>query len=254
MGLWCIVVSMKKDKEVVITSKGLYSTSMKGVPMTVNGYYKTISVINAQSNEYFNVASLGFYKVGQLLNRAKKELKGDFGKLKKELTENGGLHEKQQERYMAIARNKNIELNYSKMPPQWTFWEKLSTLTDVQFKSVEHLISKDAKWKELALTLGKPLPKSTSGYFINVKDNRTEVFGFEYNFLKGTKKHKDDFEQFEKEVKTLARKYPFIKLKKKNYLDEVQDMLNEVKVKDDTTSENTPKFEKQYQSKKKIDI
>ena len=97
----------------------------------------------------FDVASVGFYKVGQRLNRAKKELKGDFGKLKKELAEDGGLHEKQQERYMAIARNKNIELNYSKLPPQWTFWEKLSSLTDAQFNAVAHLINKDAKWKEL---------------------------------------------------------------------------------------------------------
>jgi len=42
--------------------------------------------------------------------QAKKELKGEFGKLKKQLAEDG-LHIKQQERYMAIARNKNIQLN-----------------------------------------------------------------------------------------------------------------------------------------------
>ena len=245
---------MKKSKQLVITAKGLFSTDMRGKPMTAEGYYQRISEINSVATDLFDVASVGFYKVGQLLNRAKKELKGDFGKLKKELAEDGGLHEKQQERYMAIARNKNIELNYSKMPPQWTFWEKLSTLTDVQFKAIQHLISKEVKWKELAVQLGKPLPKSTSGYFINVKDNRSEIFGLEYDFLRGTKKHKEDFDQLEKDVKKLARKYPFIKLNKKNYFDEVKDMLNEEKVKDDTTSENTPKFDKQYQSQKKIDI
>ena len=245
---------MKKSKQLVITAKGLFSTDMRGKPMTAEGYYQRISEINSVATDLFDVASVGFYKVGQLLNRAKKELKGDFGKLKKELAEDGGLHEKQQERYMAIARNKNIELNYSKMPPQWTFWEKLSTLTDVQFKAIQHLISKEVKWKELAVQLGKPLPKSTSGYFINVKDHRSEIFGLEYDFLRGTKKHKEDFDQLEKDVKKLARKYPFIKLKKKNYFVEVKDMLNEEKVKDDTTSENTPKFDKQYQSQKKIDI
>ena len=100
-----------------LTAKGLYSTDMRGKPMTANSYYKQISIINNQSTELFNLASLGFYKTGQLLNRAKKELKGDFGKLKKDLAEDG-LHIKQQERYMAIARNKNIEINYAKLPPQ----------------------------------------------------------------------------------------------------------------------------------------
>ena len=237
-----------------LTAKGLYSTDMRGKPMTANSYYKQISIINNQSTELFNLASLGFYKTGQLLNRAKKELKGDFGKLKKDLAEDG-LHIKQQERYMAIARNKNIEINYSKLPPQWTFWEQLSKLTDEQFKSVEHLIDKDAKWKDLAIELDKPLPKSNAtGYFTNAKDNRTEVFGLEYDFLVATKKHKDDFIQFEKEVKALAKKYSFIKLKKKNYFDEAKDMLNEKYVKDDTSDKGLKQFDKSYQSTKKIDI
>ena len=237
-----------------LTAKGLYSTDMRGKPMTANSYYKQISIINNQSTELFNLASLGFYKTGQLLNRAKKELKGDFGKLKKDLAEDG-LHIKQQERYMAIARNKNIEINYAKLPPQWTFWEQLSKLTDEQFKSVEHLIDKDAKWKDLAIELDKPLPKSNAtGYFTNAKDNRTEVFGLEYDFLVATKKHKDDFIQFEKEVKALAKKYSFIKLKKKNYFDEAKDMLNEKYVKDDTSDKGLKQFDKSYQSTKKIDI
>ena len=237
-----------------LTAKGLYSTDMRGKPMTANSYYKQISIINNQSTELFNLASLGFYKTGQLLNRAKKELKGDFGKLKKDLAEDG-LHIKQQERYMAIARNKNIEINYAKLPPQWTFWEQLSKLTDEQFKSVEHLIDKDAKWKDLAIELDKPLPKSNAtGYFTNAKDNRTEVFGLEYDFLVATKKHKDDFIQFEKEVKALAKKYSFIKLKKKNYFDEAKYMLNEKYVKDDTSDKGLKQFDKSYQSTKKIDI
>ena len=141
------------------------------------------------------------------------------------------------------------------MPPQWTFWEQLSKLTDEQFKSVEHLIDKDAKWKDLAIELDKPLPKSNAtGYFTNAKDNRTEVFGLEYDFLVATKKHKDDFIQFEKEVKALAKKYSFIKLKKKNYFDEAKDMLNEKYVKDDTSDKGLKQFDKSYQSTKKIDI
>jgi len=107
----------------------------------------------------------------------------------------------------------------------------------------------------LAIELNKPLPKSTAtGYYSNAKDNRTEVFGLEYNFLVATKKHKGEFDQFEKDIKKLAKKYSFIKLKKKNYFDEAKDMLNEKYVKDDTSSKGSPQFDKSYQSTKKIDI
>ena len=87
-----------------------------------------------------------------------------------------------------------------------------------------------------------------------MKDNRSEIFGLEYDYLRGTKKHKEEFNQLEKDVSALAQKYSFIKLKKKNYFVEVKDMLNEEKVKDDTSSDGLPKFDKQYQSSKKIDI
>ena len=232
---------------------------MRGKPLTTKGYYQRISEINDVSTDLFNVASLGFYKVGQLLNRAKIELKGDFGKLKKELAQDG-LHEKQQERYMSIARNKNIEINYSKLPTEWTTWEKLSSLTDTQFNAIQHLLNKDVKWKELALELNKPLPKTTAtGYFSNSQDNRTEVFGLEYNFNVGTKQHKEEYSQFEKDLKRLSKKYSFIKLKKKNYHTEVIDMLSGKTVKDDTSNKNIdgtfkPKFKESYQSKKQIDI
>ena len=120
----------KKSNELVITAKGLFSTDMRGKPMTKDGYYKRISDIFSIADDFHNIASLGFYKIGQLLVRAKKELKGDFGKLKKALAEEG-LHEKTQERYMSIARNENIKLNYSKLPiGKWTTWEKLSRLTE----------------------------------------------------------------------------------------------------------------------------
>ncbi len=246
-----VVTMSKKSTELVNTAKGLFSTDMRGKPMTSNVYYKQISDIFSIADDFHNIASLGFYKVGQLLVKAKKELKGDFGKLKKALAEDG-LHVRQQERYMSIAKNENIKINYSKLPVQWTFWLELARLPQKDFDSIQHLINKDAKWNEIEQALGKKPRSGTTT--TNVKDNRNEIFGLEYDYLRGTKKHKDDFDQFEKEVKTLAMKYPFIKLKKKNYFVEVKDMLNEEKVKDDTSSENTPKFDKQYQSTKKIEI
>ena len=242
--------------KLVDISKGVYSTSMRNKPMTVDGYYKQIAIINQQSNDYSNVASLGFYKVGQLLCRARDELKGDWGKLKKKIAEDG-LHIKQQERYMKIAENKNIEINYSKLPPQWTFWEKLSTLTDTEFKQIKHMINPDVKWKDVAPLLGMKVNKNpNSGFSTNEKDNCQEVFGLEYNYLVGTKKHQKEFKVFEKELTALSKKYKFIKLKKKNYLSEVKSILDEdrSKTKDDTSTIDTPKFKKQYQTKKKINL
>ena len=69
----------------------------------------------------------------------------------------------------------------------------------------------------------------------------------------------EEYEQFEKDLKRMKKKYPFIKLKKKNYHQEVVDMLSGKTVKDDTSSKNIdgtdkPKFKKSYQSTKQIDI
>ena len=243
-------------KKTELSTTGVYSISMKGKEVSVDGYYNQISIIQSSATDHYNLAHLGFYKVGQLLVNAKKELGGDFGSLKKRLTEEYGLHEKQQERYMRIAKSKNISINYTKMPKEWTFWEQLSKLTAKQFKTIEHLISKDAKWKDLAIELKTTIVNSTTNtnYFSNQKDNRSEVFGMEYNAVVGTKKHKTQFDNFEKEMKAIAKKYPFIKLKKKNYFDEVFDILNNDIVPDDSSKKDVPKYKKQYNSSKKIDI
>ena len=58
---------------IKLTAKGLYSTDMRGKSMTACSSYQQILIINNQSTELFNFASLGFYKTGQLLNRAKKD-------------------------------------------------------------------------------------------------------------------------------------------------------------------------------------
>ena len=82
----------KKSTELVTKAKKLISTDMRGKPMTKDVYFQRISEINSVATGLYDVASVGFYKIGQLLVRAKKELKGDFGKLKKALVEEG-LHE-----------------------------------------------------------------------------------------------------------------------------------------------------------------
>ena len=57
---------------IKLNAKGLYSTDMRGKPMTACSSYQQILIINNQSTELFNFASLGFYNTGQLLNRAKR--------------------------------------------------------------------------------------------------------------------------------------------------------------------------------------
>ena len=58
-----------------LTTRGLYSTDMRGKPMTVDSFYNAISIINNKSEQYQNYAHLGFYKVGQLLaNQTNKTL------------------------------------------------------------------------------------------------------------------------------------------------------------------------------------
>jgi len=241
---------------VKISSIDKFSIDTRGKPMTRNTFYKKISTNLAIGNDHMNIASMGFYKVGKLLVKAKKELKGDFGKLKKQLAEDG-LHIKQQERYMSIAKNKNISINYSKMPPQWTFWEKVAMLPPEVFNKIVHLIHKGAKWKDIELFLGKH-QKLLGGVRsrLNERDNRTEIFGFEYDFKVATKKHKNDFIQFEKEVKKLASKFKFIKLKKKNYFDDAMSILDEdrSKTKNDTSKEEVKTKFRSYNPKKKIDL
>ena len=101
--------------------------------MTVETFYDAISIINNKSEQYQNYANMGFYKVGKLLAKANDELgKGDWGKLRKKIHE-GGLHIKTQERYIAIARNPNIELNYANLPEEWTTWLKLAIIKTRRF-------------------------------------------------------------------------------------------------------------------------
>jgi len=248
---------------IKLSSKNIFSVDTRGKPMNRSTFYNQISKNIHRGNELRDMANIGFYKAGQLLVKAKKELGNEFGKLKKQLA-NDGLHEKQQERYMAIAKNPDIKLLYNKLPPEWTFWEKLTRLIEQDekngtnnFQKVKHLIDPNAKWKSIEHSLGKNERLAGGNRSrVNERDNRTEIFGFEYDFKVATKKHKDEFIQFEKEVKKLASKFKFIKLKEKNYLDDAKDILNEdrSKTKDDTTKEEVKSKMRSYNPKKKIDL
>ena len=238
---------------VKLTVNGLYSIDTRGKEMTTSTFYDQISSTINLSNKLDGLASVGFYKTGQLLNKARLELKKDFGKLQKQLGEDG-LHIKQQQRYMAIARNPNIRLNMTKLPPEWTFWEKLTKLDDEQFSKISKLIHKEAKWKDIELFFGKGKNFNGNKNSLNDKDNRTEIFGLEVNKTL-SKKDKKALVQLKKDVTKLSQKYKFISLKKKNYFDEVHKFLASNDLDNDTSVvEDKEKFKKSYSSKKKIDI
>jgi len=252
---------MDNDKEFLkeLTTKGLYSIDVRGKPMTIDTFYNAITIINKKSEQYQNYANMGFYKVGKLLAKANDELgKGDWGKLRKKIAESG-LHIKTQERYIAIARNPNIELNYSKLPEEWTTWLKLAKLDQNEFDSIQHLINKEMKWSDIAPLLEKDRTSSTELFSANERPHHKELFGLQFNTEVGTKRHLKEFKEFTKEIEQLARKYSFIKLDKKNYYDKTEYFLSNTDVEDDTTmavaeGESKSIFKKQYQSSKKIDI
>ena len=134
---------------------------------------------------------------------------------------------------------------------------KSSNVTPETFNKIVHLIHKGAKWKDIELFLGKHIKLGNGNRSkVNERDNRTEIFGLEYLFEKATKKDKSDFIKFEKEVKKLASKYKFIKLKKKNYFDDAMSILDEdrSKTKDDTTKPEVKIKMKSYNTKKKINL
>ena len=237
-------------------AKGIYSIDTRHKSMNDRMFYNAITNTLATSIELRYKADHGFYKVGALLNKAKLELGiGNFGKLKKQLAKNK-FHVKMQERYMAISRDERIAKLYSKMPPQWTFWEKCVRLSNEEFAKIKHLIHNEVQWKELATVLGKN-DKLADGKRsqLNERDNRTEIFGFEFDFNLASKKNKDEFNQFQIEVSKLANRYKFIKLKKKNYFDSALDFLNKKKVQDDTSSKgNSSKVKIKYNSKSKKEL
>ena len=252
---------MKKDyKKIVnqLTSRDVYSVDTRGQPTTVDMYYNHIGKILSISNKLEHLSSVGFYRAGQLLNKAKRELKGDFGKLKKQLADKG-LHQKQQERFMKIARNKKINLLYNQLPPEWTFWEKISTIIENDeknntnnFKMIEKMITPTVKWRDVESVLGKNKRIGETTTSINQPDNRLEIFGLEVNKTL-SKKDKNNLKQLHSDLRKLSAKYKFISLKKKNYFDEVNKFLSKKIVVDDTAKLDV-KFSKSYSTKKKISI
>lgn len=236
-------------------AKGIYSIDTRGKAMNDKMFFNAITTTLATSIELRYKADHGFYKVGMLLNKAKLELGiGNFGKLSRELQKNK-FHEKMQQRYMAIARDERIKKLYGKMPPQWTFWEKLVHLEDKDFDKIKHLIHNEVQWKDIEIKLDnhKRLLNNKRSHN-NMRDNVSEAFGLEINEDRFYKKDQKEFLEFTKEISKLAKKYSFLTLRKKNYFEDAFEFVTNKTVADDTSKAETPKVKFKYNSKTKKEL
>ena len=246
-----------------LIKRGSYSIDTRNKQMTADTFLNAIIDVHEISKMHHEYANHGFYRIGQLLVKARSEFKGEWGKLKKQIVQKG-LSEKQQERYMAVASDPMIQKHYAKLPHHFTFWLKIVQLRNKDkkegtnnFKKIEHMISPEAIWQDVEQKLGKHQQLAGGNRSrINERDNRQEIFGLEYDYKVATKKHKYEFNQFEKEVTKLVSKYKFIKLNKKNYLNDAKDILNKdpSKTKDDTSKATKRKFKMPHNPRKTIDI
>ena len=81
------------NKEHLITKK--FSISMKNKNMSVDDFYSRIKENTEITYEAMLKERMGFWKVGQLLNKAKKELRQGFKQLSKRLINDRIIEEKQ---------------------------------------------------------------------------------------------------------------------------------------------------------------
>ena len=68
-----------KKQLIELTPNKIFSIDTRGKPMTQNTFYNQISKNMKLGNNLVKVATIGFFKAGQLLNKAKDELGRDFG-------------------------------------------------------------------------------------------------------------------------------------------------------------------------------
>ena len=227
-----------------------YSIDTRNLPTTVNSFYKKIEKNLNIATGLQNTANLGFYYAGKLMNKAKKELKTDFGQLQKQL-QNKGYHIKQQQRHMRIARNKYINEHFKQMPKEWTFWERLSQLYEsdrTKFNSVKHLVSPEASWKDITQALGKKHQTPRN------KKKQGEVFSIYTDSLKFYKADKRAVKQFQKDLIKLVKKHKYLKLEQHELFNDFLEFGNKKKLEDDTTATSKKEFKGRYSAKKKINI
>ena len=157
---------MTKDiikQETLITKK--FSIAMKDKNMSVDDFYSRIRENAEITFEALLKERLGFWKCGQLLNKAKKELRQGFKKLQRRLINDKILSLRQQQRFMKISSSKRIAKIIMKLPPTWTIAEWVDSLPENQYKLIEDKINRKIEKKELLQFLpNNKVPKPIGSY------------------------------------------------------------------------------------------
>ena len=109
---------------------------MKNKNMSVDDFYSRIKENTEITYEAMLKERMGFWKVGQLLNKAKKELRQGFKQLSKRLINDRIITQRNQQRFMKISSSKRIAKIIMRLPPTWTLAEWVDSLPEQKFKQI----------------------------------------------------------------------------------------------------------------------
>jgi len=235
------------NKEHLITKK--FSISMKNKNMSVDDFYSRIKENTEITYEAMLKERMGFWKVGQLLNKAKKELRQGFKQLSKRLINDRIITQRNQQRFMKISSSKRIAKIIMRLPPTWTLAEWVDSLPEQKFKQIENKINRKVEKKELLQIIGVVKKSKLQGTFNPLRNEIASVLVDEVKIKKTDAKL---LKRFIKEVKTLTTRYSFLKFYEKDYLKQTYEFLSGKKLSDDT--KQTSKKFKSYSVKRKIDV
>ena len=242
---------MTKDnfikQEQLITRK--FSIAMKGKNMSVDDFYSRIKENAEITFEALLKERMGFWKCGQLLNKAKKELRQGFKQLQKKLVNDRILSTRQQQRFMKITSSRRIGRVIMRLPPFWTFAEWLDALPEKQFKLIEDKLNRHSEKRELLPYLPVRTQIRLKGTYNPLRNEIASVLIDEVKIKKTDAK---SLKKFIKDFKKLTKKYSFLKFYEKDYLKQTFEFLSGKKLSDDT-KQTSKKFQS-YSVKRQIDI
>jgi len=231
----------------LITRK--FSIAMRNKNMSVDEFYSRIRENAEITFEALLKERLGFYKCGQLLNKAKLQLKQGFKQLQKRLITDKILSLRQQQRFMKVSSSKRISKYIMRLPPFWTFAEWLDSLSDQQFKKIEDKINRKVDKRELLQILD--LPKKGKNKSNKDTSLRNEIVSILINETKIKKENDEDLKKFISSLKSLVKKYSFLEVYDKDYLKQTYEYLSNKSL---PKEEKEYKFTKSFNSKKIINI
>jgi hypothetical protein len=222
---------------------------MRNKNMSVDDFYSRIRENAEITFEALLKERLGFFKCGQLLNKAKLQLKQSFKQLQKRLINDKVLSLRQQQRFMKLSSSPRIGKYIMRLPPFWTFADWLDSLPEHEFKKIEDKINRKVEKKELLQILDLPKKdKNKSNKDISL---RNEIVSVLINETKIKKENHEDLKKFISSLKLLVQKYSFLGVYEKNYLKQTYEYLSNKSL---PKKEKEYKFSKSFNSKKIINI